>query len=303
MKRAENEQDREKLFAQETTKKLPEICGRWVFQRSVPLLPSTQGEYLSILLIFYNYFRNAGQLPPPDRTRPEDFARITQIDLERFLTWQRSPEGAQRKKVSDNTISIRLSVLKMFFSYLTEGIYIKANPALEIQTEIRPIPSDSITDEDIKKFFHTLWIIDGKDIPSRQQTLHMQTRLRNMIMARMLFETEISIQEMVNLNVSDFNNNIRYENLQKDTYQLICMYLQINGYSSGSEGGRASYLPTETESAMFLSKKTHSRIAVRTVNSMINSYCNLALSNNKKITVKELQKASSRHIQLDPMFQ
>lgn len=293
------EEQRNRLIAYAERMMLPDIFRTWVLERRADLKPTTQAEYLSILMVFYDFCRQRNLLPSSMKVKGDAFVGIRRNDIEDFVDWQGTPEGTQRKKVSGQTVHIRLAVLRSFFSWLEENRNIPFNPVDGVTARIRPEEMPMrLEQEDVYEFFHTVWDIDDAEVTPYQKKLHRRERLRNILMMRLLLETGMSAKELVALNIEDVEDGrIQFS---KKTNDLLCRYLEKDGHSADGEFPRSSYSPAPEEKALFLSKMSHSRIAVRTVNAMINSYSQLAFGGDgKRITVNELRRAADRHIDID----
>lgn len=289
---------------------LPPICAQWLKDRNAIKTPTAAVSYgRTMLLFFRNYAGRSAIDKPIQEYTIKDIEGINKDDIELFLSDITSyqVEDGQTHENNSESLRTKLSTVRSFFSYLVNNDYIEEQPFSALDKSF----TDSLTQstqlvcgmEDIQKFLQTVYSsgeLLKKDTFSQKYSVYEHERLRDITMMELLVATGIPLSNLVSLDINDYSPNapdgfvlsVASASGEREKFELSeSAKNSLNAYIYGDIiGCRKEYNPESDERAMFISRKTHKRISVRTVQYIMREYSALAFDDGRIITPRMIRK-------------
>lgn len=253
--------------------------------------PNTAVSYAYDLVVFFGYLQ---EFCPPAKSlviREIPLELIGGLSFQDINEYQKYLSARDvtvigSKDLQNNTSGIarKMSALRSFYKYLCQHDFLQNDPTVGANKQSRKDDDHVIirlTPSEVDTF---LTIIKNSEVGSeRQQKMLQNTRYRDYAILTLLLRTGIRVSECVSLDVSDLNFN---ENsmcvVRKGRKEHILYFDQVtkDALKDYLELERPHYTESKNEKALFLSTRKK-RMAVRSIEEMVDKYAKAAISNKK----------------------
>jgi len=279
-----------RLKLEELKKLLPSYAYEFLDSRA-QRNPNTAVSYAYDLITFFNYLIEF--CPPAAKLDAKDIS----IEILENLSFQDINEYQKYLSAKDVTIigkndlqndvsgiARKMSALRSFFKYQCEHQFMSVDPTVGANKQSRKDDDHVITRLTPSEVDTFLTIIQNCEVGSeRQQKLLQNTRNRDFAILTLLLRTGIRVSECVSLDLSDINFN---ENsilvVRKGHKEHILYFDQVtrDALIDYIENERIHYIESKDEKALFMSTRKK-RMAVRSIQEMVDKYAKVAVSNKK----------------------
>ena len=279
-----------RLKLEELKKLLPSYTYEFLDSRA-QRNPNTAISYTYDLLTFFEYLK---EFCPPAKSYD---IKDVPIDILNNLSFQDINEYQKYLSAKDVTIigkndlqnntsgiARKMSALRSFYKYQCQHEFLTNDPTVGANKQSRKDDDHVIirlTPSEVDTFLTT--IMNSEVGSLRQQKMLQNTKFRDYAILTLLLRTGIRVSECVSLDVSDINfkensmcvvrkghkEHILY--FDEVTKAALTDYLEIE---------RPRYIESKDEKALFMSTRK-SRMAVRSVQEMVDKYAKVAVSNKK----------------------
>lgn len=226
--------------------------------------------------------------------------QLRSTDLEEYLDWLREYEfNGVRRTNTEGGIKRKLCSLRSLYTYLFNHDLIETNPTKKI--DVPRIPEKEIVlleKEEIVKFLDEVEY--GEHLAGRLKAIHEKTKIRDLAITTLLLATGIRVSELVGLNITDINFQLRKIRVRRKGGSEESVYFNrealhaLNDY--WQERNRKFGISHE-DKALFL-QSTGKRLSVRSVESLVEKYARFAFGEdfNKKICPHRLRATYGTHL-------
>ncbi|MBO4807932.1 MAG: tyrosine-type recombinase/integrase [Lachnospiraceae bacterium] len=279
-----------RIKLEELKKSLPTYTYEFLDSR-VQRNPNTAVSYAYDLITFLGYLK---EFCPP--AKDYDLNEIP-ADILDNLSFQDINEYQKYLSAKDVTvigdkdlqndisgIARKMSALRSFYKYQCQHDFLTKDPTVGANKQSRKDDDHVIirlTPSEVDTFLTTIKNCDvGSD---RQQKILQNTRYRDYAILTLLLRTGIRVSECVGLDLSDINFKemsmcvVRKGHKEHILYfddvveEALMDYIQFE---------RPKYIESDKEKALFLSNRKK-RLAVRSIQEMVDKYAKVAVSNKK----------------------
>ena len=253
--------------------------------------PNTAVSYAYDLIIFFEYLIEF--CPPAKNLQVPEIS----LDLLNNLSFQDINEYQKylsakdltiigKKDLQNNTsgISRKMSALRSYYKYQCEHDFLTNDPTVGANKQSRKSDDHVITRLTADEVDTFLTIIDNCEVGSvRQQKMLENTRLRDYAILTLLLRTGIRVSECVSLDLSDLNfreNSMCVVRKGGKEHILYFDSITATALLNYIENERIHYIESKEEKALFMSSRKK-RMAIRSVQEMVEKYAKVAVSNKK----------------------
>lgn len=272
---------------------MPELCQNFLRAGFADKSTLTRLNYAKDIKYFFEYAVLHYPYFHSDNIKDIDIkevANITPLDIDRYLSY------LSEKKYSDKTIARRKSSVSALFRYLvyTEQI-LKTNPIQGSQV-IRIEEVDDVIylkREEQEKLLNT--IIYGTGLTERELKFHKKQYKRDLAIIYLFLDTGLRISELQGLDIKDIDlvNNELYTIRKGKKKKKDTIY-----YSDRAGEYIKEYLDErkmigfglDAKEPLFTSNRG-GRIAIRTIETMLDKYVNIAFDGQKHISPHKLRSS------------
>jgi site-specific recombinase XerD len=253
--------------------------------------PNTAVSYTYDLLDFFEYLKEfcPGAKSYEISSVPADILNsLTFQDINEYQKYLSAKDvtiiGKYDRQNEISGIARKMSALRSFYKYQVEHQFLDNDPTVGANKQNRKDDDHVIirlTPSEVDTFLN---VIKNCEVGSlRQQKILQNTRYRDLAILTLLLRTGIRVSECVGLDVDDLNFNEnsmvvvrkgRKEHIlyfDEVTKEALCDYLELE---------RPHYIDSDKEKALFMSIQKR-RIAIRSVQQMVNKYAHVAVANKK----------------------
>ena len=253
--------------------------------------PNTAISYAYDLITFLEYLKEF--CPPAKNLELNDISS----DILDNLSFQDINEYQKYLSAKDVTIigkndlqndisgiARKMSALRSFYKYQCEHQFLKNDPTVGANKQSRKLDDHVIirlTPSEVDTFLET---IENTAVGSeRQRKLLYNTKYRDFAILTLLLRTGIRVSECVSLDIADLNFN---ENsmcvVRKGHKEHILYFDEVTKEAllNYIEVERPHYIESTEEKALFMSLRKK-RMAVRSIQEMVEKYAKVAVSNKK----------------------
>ena len=269
-------------------KEMPDYCTSLINSKMGRLGTATCLIYASDIHNFFVWLKSKlnynGEIKDIPATQ---FESITEDDITEYLNYlsrYTGPDGVVRE--NNNTgKSRKLSALRSLCKYLNrEGLaknnpteFVK-NPKVELKKKKK---IDNFGQEAILNAIDTGIDLSGRKMVGKRYTLNQRHKSRNLAILSLILDAKMPTMEISALNVDDLHLDEGYiaiqgKNGKTPIYVTRSTIDKLQTYTHDRE---RFYKPTETEKALFISKK-NKRLSVRSIQYMVKTYTELAVGDN-----------------------
>lgn len=212
-----------------------------------------------------------------------------------YLTEYKRNEKIFRNK--DEAKHRKIASLSAMFHYLTMNDLIEKDPSTKIENpKIRKKDIITMDKEQIAELLEVIRSDEGFDGIALQR--HQKEKFRDEAIIMFLLGTGVRISELVGLNINDIDlRNRKARIIRKggdedtvyfgeDVKESLLRYLEGD---KDTEGSRASFEPEEAEKDTLFISRQHNRYAVRSIQTMVKKYTNMALGKDNHITPHKMR--------------
>ena len=253
--------------------------------------PNTAVAYAYDLEMFLEYLKEFNPVAKNQAIKEismELLDSLTYQDINEYQKYLSAKDvtviGEANLQNNENGIARRLSALSSFYKYECERHELNNDPTLGAN---KPKIKDGdhviirMTPSEVSEFLDT--IRNGAIGSNRQQNLLKKSQYRDLAILTLLLRTGIRVSECVSLDISDLNFNensmcvVRkggkehFLYFDEETRTALLDYIQYE---------RPSYIENDEEPALFMSLRKK-RLAVRSLQEMVQKYAEVAVPNKK----------------------
>lgn len=273
---------------------LPYFCYEYIAGIESKTSALTRLGYTQDLKIFFNYLtkevnRFVGK--SVKQLELSDIATITSTDLEIYLNYLSSYNGALDKTYTNSSISKarKLSAIRSMLNYFYRKNKLPENVSTKIDSpKIKEKAIIRLEVDEIVKLLDCAECPEG--FTKRQTSYNKITRKRDIAILTLMLGTGIRVSECVGLNIADIDFEINGFKITRKGGNQVILY-----FSNEVAEALKDYLEerlnnkyvTEEETALFLSIQ-NKRIGVRAVENLVKKYSHACIP-LKKITPHKLR--------------
>lgn len=271
---------------------LPPFCYDYFVAIESRTSPLTRLNYAHDLKIFFYYIgkRILGNKKPVQKITLEDLDRITNTDIEYFLSFlTHYSYGEHEHYCNEQAKARKLSSVKAMFKYFfNKGLIAVDNSAKVSTPKLHEKPIIRLEQNEIYGIIET--VENGNGLTRHQLAYHEKNKVRDGAILMLFLGTGIRISELVGLNNEDINfENNSFVVTRKGGNKAILYFdddvaSALVRYMDHKENSQISSMDPN---ALFLSNKNR-RITARAVENLVQKYAKI-VSPLKKISPHKLR--------------
>ena len=273
-------------------KQLPACCCEFLDSKYQNGNIETIETYAENLKTFYDFLsenKNAFKGKTLDDARPSDFQLVTERDIYVFLSYLSSYSASGRAKISNSRESKRhkLVVIRQFYRFLATRYSVINEPLMHIKSsELLPKKTE---EQKPKRAEHiaTAGADFRANMTARQQEIDNHLNLRDYLICSLYFKEKLTAPEIAGIDIKDIDtttNSLYISKKDGRQEKRTLDALTIEAYQKyisddNADSGRGNFQPEGTD-ALFISRKTHDRLASRTILFTVRKYSRLLEEQN-----------------------
>lgn len=253
--------------------------------------PNTAVSYAYDLYVFFEYLiefcPKAKNLKPIDI--PEQLLNeLSFQDINEYQKYLSANDvtiiGSKDLQNNVNGIARKMSALRSFYKYQCEHQFLDNDPTVGANKQSRKDDDHVIirlTSSEVDTFLTTIKTSAVGSL--RQQKMLQNTKYRDYAILTLLLRTGIRVSECVSLDISDINFNEKSMCVVRKGRKEHILYFDdvtMEALLDYIEIERPHYIETKEEKALFMSSRKK-RMAVRSIQEMVDKYASVAVSNKK----------------------
>lgn len=279
-----------RLKLEELKKNLPTYTYEFLDSRALRN-PNTAVSYAYDLIVFFQYLT---EFCPPAKGLtyvdiPADLLdSLSFQDINEYQKYLSAKDvtiiGSKDLQNNVNGIARKMSALRSFYKYQCEHQFLSNDPTVGANKQSRKDDDHVITRLTPSEVDTFLTTIKNSAVGSKhQQELLKNTKYRDFAILTLLLRTGIRVSECVSLDLEDLNFNENSMCVVRKGLKEHILYFDEATHEAlldYIETERPHYIESNNEKALFMSLRKK-RLAVRSVQEMVEKYAKTAVSNKK----------------------